>query len=68
MTICFDRHIFYPFWLSFCCNTYRIIAKKGKNHSISKQTVKFTTKSQIFFIYILNYNQELGKMTLLIKF
>ena len=44
------------------------IKKRGKNHSISKQTVKFTTKSQIFFIYILNYKEELGKMNLLIKF
>lgn len=44
------------------------IKKRGKNHSISKQTVKFTTKSQIFFIYILNYKQELGKISLLIKF
>ena len=54
---------------SYLYDVLRCRAKyEGKNHSISKQTVKFTTKSQIFFIYILNYNQELGKMTLLIKF
>ena len=45
-----------------------VYQKSDKSHTNSEQTVKKALNLQIFFIYILNYQEELGKITVLIKF
>ena len=60
----------YPYdsWSELIEDNEDILKKKWKSHTKSEQTVKNALNLELFFIYILNYPRELGKITVLTKF